>query len=342
MNDKRRPASAGNEQTLEEIFRHATPRPQPDDAARTRAFDALHAEWHNLTGRRRRNRRRVAAGLAATAVLALFAGYAWLGSDAVAPPAPFAVDVLRASGSRVYLNESYFEAAGLAASDLSLAAGDELSTADDARMALAWGGGSLRFDAATRIRLQADGAVRLLHGALYFDSTPYGAAGPVPGSIVIETPRGRISHLGTQFLASVAGETVRLQVREGEVRIAGRGVDLAVDAGEAVSIGADGDVERLALDSWGTDWQWAADIAPELEFAGRTTAEVLDWIARETGYRVRYGSSEARALAASEPRGIESLAPMPALRTIPYITSLGYTIEGGHIVVDTAGGGAER
>lgn len=342
MTDERRPAAAGNEQTLEHIFRHATPRPRPDDAARGRAFEALHAEWSTLTRRRRRRRRLAAAGLAASALLALFLGYGWLGGESGPPPAPFTVDVLRASGSRVYLNESYFDAAGLAASDLRLAAGDELATADDTRLALEWGGGSLRLDVATRIRLQADGAVRLESGALYFDSIPFGAAAATPGTVVVDTPRGRISHVGTQFLAAVSGERVELRVREGEVRIAGRGVDLAVDAGEALTLAADGRVERIAAESYGSAWQWAADIAPETEIAGRTTAEVFDWIGRETGYRIRYASSEAAELAGSEPRGIESLAPMPALRTIPYITSLGYTIEAGHIVVDVADGDAER
>ena len=69
---------------------------------------------------------------------------------------------------------------------------------------------------------------------------------------------------------------------------------------------------------------------------------MFSWIARETGQRVRYGSAQARRLADSEPRGIASLAPLPALRTIPYMTSLEVTIVEGVIVVDVGDAAAER
>lgn len=328
-----------NDELLEAIFRHAEPRPRPDAAARDQAFARLHADWTALVSRRRR-RRLAVLGLAASGLFAVVAGALWF--DAGSPPltAPPDVRVLRASGG-VELNGEFLGAGELGGGDTILATGDRLETRDDARVALSWGSGSLRLDASTSIELLGQRSLRLDAGSLYFDSTPFDSAAAQAASLVVDTPFGRLTHTGTQFLAAVSGSELTVSVREGEVRIRGSQLDVGVGAGQALWFAADGRFERRLVAAYDPAWQWAAEIAPEVDLTGRTTGEVFAWIARETGRSVRYASDEARRLAASETRGLGALAPMPALRTIPVMTSLHYTLSDGSIVVDVAGGGTD-
>ena len=152
----------------------------------------------------------------------------------------------------------------------------------------------------------------------------------------MHTVFGAISHLGTQFQARIDDAELTLQVREGAVDIKGPRAEVQIAAGESLHLTVNGEVRRRAISAHDPSWQWAAEIAPELNLDGRSTADVLNWIGRETGQRVQYQSSQARQLASSEARGIGTLAPVPALRTIPYMTSLDYSIVDGVITVELA------
>lgn len=339
MNDERQSGSGADERTLEEIFRHAAPRPKPRRQAAEQAFERLYAEWRDVVGRRRRQRLAV-VGLAAMLVVAAVTGSLSLLREEPSPE-PLRVAVLRASGAELRLNEQLRDPGELAAREAELRAGDRLATGRDTRIALAWGSGSLRLDRATRVRFLEGGAVRLLTGSLYFDSTPFGADAVTPARLEVVTPLGRIRHDGTQFLARVADERLTVSVREGRVHVVGDSIDVAVDEGEAIEAGGDARFERRRVPAHDETWQWTAEIAPEVDLKGRTIGEMLAWIARETGRRVRYESAEARRLAESEARGIASLAPLPALRTIPVMTSLECDVEGGYILVDVTGSGSE-
>ena len=138
----------------------------------------------------------------------------------------------------------------------------------------------------------------------------------------------------------VRGDQLGVSVREGEVTIEGDRIDVGVGAGEGIWYSADGRFERRRVAAYDEEWRWSADIAPLEDFAGHTTGDVLDWVARETGLGVRYASERARRLADSQARGIASLPPLPALRTIPVMTSLQVSIDGGLIVVEAAADGA--
>ena len=118
---------------------------------------------------------------------------------------------------------------------------DELKTPGTRAIVIGAGFGGL----ALAIRLQSDGSVRLLGGSLYFDSTPFAGGGTAPAAIAVDTVLGRITHEGTQFLATVAAGSVAVKVREGRARLSGDRVDATVDAGEALLLAADGRVERI-------------------------------------------------------------------------------------------------
>lgn len=332
MNDRTRNDMPDEEQQLESIFRHATPRPRPGGAARARAYAALHSEWQSQARAGMRRRRWRHAGLAAGVLLAAMAAMQWLGGD-IESGAMVPAEVLRASGD-IEINGNRIGGDQLAGRSLS--PGDRVTTFASSRVALDWGGASLRLDRETTVQVARGGRVQLQQGALYFDSQPFGGSARTPARLTVETPLGDVHHVGTQFLTDLRDGRLGVNVREGEVRISGERVDVTVNAGEAAQLFADGRFDRRPLAAHDERWHWAANIAPEADLSGRTTAEVLGWIARETGREVRYASPAARERASHEPRGIASLAPLPALRTLPFMTSLSTQLTDRYIVVDVA------
>lgn len=334
MNDQSTPPQGTDDQVLEEIFQHATPRPRPSAEARERAFAELHGEWRQVTASRQR-RRYVGMAVAASAMLAVIAGSLWWNSDSPTVATDFLASVVRSTGNGVVVNGRPSSSTSLR--DLGLGVGDHLGTDSESRVALNWpGGGSLRIDAATQLRIEADNSIALQSGSVYFDSTPFASNQPEPSALLIKTSLGMISHVGTQFQARIDGGDLAVSVREGLARVNGDRIDVSVAAGELITLDADGRFERHERTGFDDSWQWAADIAPELSLNGRTTHEVLAWIARETGRELRYRSAEARRIASSEPRGIGDLPPLPVLRTIPVMTSLDVTVEGPRIFIDVA------
>lgn len=338
MNESNGSGPADDEATLEEIFSHAEPRPRPRRAAREQTFAALHAEWSQIVARRRR--RLAATGLAAAAALAVVAGSLWFGQEP-SGASPVDASLLRASGGTLEYNGASLSASAAATRVDALRAGDVLATFPGTRAALAWGNGSLRIDERTQIEVVSGRTIELREGVLYFDSTPWGTAGSPPGQLVVDTRFGRIVHAGTQFQAALRGAELRVSVREGDVRIEGGRLDVAVAAGEGIWFAADGRFQRRVVAPHDPDWTWSAEIAPFEDFAGRTTGDVLDWVARETGLGLRYGSARALELAGSEARGIDELEPLAALRTLPVMTSLNVSVENGLIRVDAVPPGTE-
>ncbi len=69
MNETPNTDAGRNERMLEEILRHAEPRPRPADAAAARAYEALHDEWQAAARQTRWRRRASYIGIAATLLL---------------------------------------------------------------------------------------------------------------------------------------------------------------------------------------------------------------------------------------------------------------------------------
>ncbi|MCG8458004.1 MAG: hypothetical protein MI919_17140, partial [Holophagales bacterium] len=152
---------------LENLLRHASPRPvpSPEDEAAVRA--AVQSEWQAVVGTRRRRRRVVQYALAATVLLLAFVG---LDSFRMSTVAPAQVGTIARNFGPVYLlgeGSELRETSDLA----NVVAGQTIITGTDAGLAIVWGnGGSLRVDENTRLSFTGAGAVRLEIGRVYFDS----------------------------------------------------------------------------------------------------------------------------------------------------------------------------
>jgi ferric-dicitrate binding protein FerR (iron transport regulator) len=335
--DAGRPAEHDDE--LAQLLAHASPRTRPRREAQTAAYDTLRAEWLELTARRRR--RRIVFGAAAAALLigvAIGLGMLRAPGDAVLA-APLAT-IERIEGSQVSWRDEHATARTITGEADIVRVSQSLSTGADSRAALSWrGGGSLRLDENTRVDFVSERSVRLVAGALYFDSAAdQPASGRADGvatpELGVETPAGEITHVGTQFMLSVDAGEVVLSVREGQVRLSGDGFEITLDSGEQLDIDANGARVQQPIESYDTSWNWAQEIAPQPNMDGRTERDILAWVARETGRRIVYDSAATEASTqVSIVRGLDKRSPTNMLAILPVITDLDVEIRDDVIVV---------
>jgi hypothetical protein len=184
--------------------------------------------------------------------------------------------------------------------------------AQPARAALRLESGALvRFDAGTSARLESPTRIRLLAGALYADTDPDPFIGAPPRSapiarLEIHTAAGVARDVGTRFMARLVAEadapTLQVLVRDGTVMVERDSDSALANAGEQITARAGAAIVRGPAPPFGPEWEWVIDAGPPFEVAGRSMAEILDWVARETGWTVRY---EDAALAEAARRMIQ-------------------------------------
>jgi hypothetical protein len=79
--------------------------------------------------------------------------------------------------------------------------------------------------------------------------------------------------------------------------------------------------------TYGRLWEWSEALAGHVDMDGASIAEFLDWVARETGYRVRYVDERAREAATETLRGAVHADPRTELRLRLATTDLTYRID---------------
>jgi ferric-dicitrate binding protein FerR (iron transport regulator) len=302
----------------------ARPEAPAERLARIRA--AAHAEWQKTVARSRRPARRferwlpVALAAGALLALALMLRSGRGDAPAPAPPTVATVELVRGAGLGVAVGSE-------------LAAEVEIETgAADTRERIAIrlaDGGSLRLDAGTRVRLVSNHEVALRSGALYVDSE--GAAATTPPLEVV-TPFGRVREVGTRFevrLGSETGAGLEVRVRDGRVVLTEDEKRHEIARGEALLVGTDGVAERRAVDPRGPTWDWTLDAAPAPELEGRTLADFLAWLERETGWTIRFEDPDlAESAAGIRLHGsVEGLAPLEAAEVVLAGAGLGHRLE---------------
>jgi ferric-dicitrate binding protein FerR (iron transport regulator) len=322
-----------NDDDLEALFGPVGTRERPRPAAEAAAFHALRAQWQSSVAGQRRRRFTAWAIGAAASVAAVAAAYVWLQNALPSEPAVLAT-VEHVEGSDITWRNDRTQAQPLGAIR-TLAQGQRLLTGPDSRLALRWhDGGSLRLDEGSRLEFVSASAVRLTAGNLYFDSAVAGASGDAATELAVQTPAGEVVHIGTQFMVSVAGDEVVLSVREGQVKVTGDGFELVVAANEELGVRADGTRDVAAIDGFGGQWNWVADVAPQIEVDGRTTFDIVAWVARETGRRVVYESPSAESSARGNVlHGVDRRSPNGMLTLLPHLTELAYEVRDEAIVV---------
>ncbi len=190
---------------------------------------------------------------------------------------------------------------------------------------------TLRLGSNTRATLQQGAEVWLHRGQLYIDSSGTRGGQGEP-AVRIVTPFASVTDVGTLFSVAVAGESLTVAVREGEVRVqldAGASPDLAspggslaavagAGIGDLVTIGEDGSVRRERIATTDRRWSWIHMATEEFALNSSTLYDFLLWAARESGLELKF-TSDAVQLAARQTRlhgSVQGLAPVDAITTV--------------------------
>lgn len=170
-------------------------------------------------------------------------------------------------------------------------AGTAIETGDGtgplpSRLALRLSSGiEVRLDADTRLRLASATEVELERGAVYVDTGAASGTG-----LAVRTPFGVARDVGTRFQVRLGDHEapLRVRVRDGSVVVERGSETRLAAAGEAIVVRGDGVMERRRASGYGPAWNWVTATAPRFELEGRTLAQLLEWVSRETGWVVRY------------------------------------------------------
>lgn len=320
---------------IERLLRLAASRsPVPEDRFE-RVEIATADRWRRAVARRRRRRLAtwVGGGLAAAAsvLLVLSVGPREVERTAVAPVelAPEVATLERSTG--VVRRGAPYEVALRAGEPVRV--GEVVSTSEAGRAALRLASGhSIRLDVGTRVRFGAAGELTLDRGALYVDSGP---AGGDERGVIVRTPLGQVTEMGTQFEVRLAGDGVRVRVREGAVVVARSDETFDAAAGGELTVLGNGAVERGTVALHGPEWAWIQEVAPSFDLEGETLEEFLEWVARETGRGVRF-PDDATAKSAGEivlHGTIEELTPEQALAAVLPTCGLSHRYDGGDLLI---------
>jgi hypothetical protein len=318
---------------LDDLLRHAKPRPVPAAEGLAAAKAAVRQEWLDATHRRSVRRRTLGLALAATVVLAAFVAVSLVQAPVVPP---VHVATIKKSFGPVYLLGEQAELSPTG--DLhEIVSGQTIVTGSSAGLALAWkSGGSVRVDQGTRIRFEDAQSVYVEEGRVYFDSRRTLVAGIDGGDVpvfVIRTPHGVLQHLGTQYMAKVEPATLVVSVREGSVTIDGRFFKQTIEAGQQATVSGPRRPAVLSISRSGSAWEWVSRTTPPADVDGRTLYEFLTWVSREMGLELRFeGQAEAVAHAAVL-RGTVDTEPADALRLRLATAALAWRIEGESIYI---------
>lgn len=324
---------------VEALLGKADPRPVPPAADEAEIRAAVHEEWDRRTSRRVQGRRILTYGLAASVLVATFAGLSTLRSPGGDAYGELVATIEKQHGTvRVIGTDEQQNNVASAA----VVSGQIIETGEDSGLALAWGrGGSFRIDAQSRVQIESASKVRLLAGRIYYDSVsdPMARVAPQAGTarILIETPHGTLRHIGTQFVAELVKDELNVLVREGAVRLELESVRETAAAGQGVRVTKDQELTFSPIDGTGREWRWTEQLSPPVNLDGRSAHDALKWVSRETGQQIRFGSRSAERVAMDFPlRGVRDLGksePSKALSAIVSLAGLEWHDDNGVIVV---------
>lgn len=321
-----------SDEDIARVLQAAGPRERAPAEVERAVREHLRREWREMVAERQGRRRRW-TGFALAASVAVAAVGAWLlAAEPRGVAGPVATVAIALDDVRVH--GRWWQGWEAAAAGRVLQAGESVETGTNGRAALSLPGiASARLDHDTRLRMVSADLILIDRGALYVDA---GAESPVDSRLVIETPAGEVRHLGTQYEVRVDGQAVRLRVREGHVEWrSSSGVVERGDAGEELTIAADGAVSRATVPRYGETWEWIASATPALDIEGRPLTEFLSWAGRELGREVAY---ETPGLAAEAARivvhgSVAGLTPVEALDAVLATTSVRGRLVEGRILV---------
>ncbi len=307
---------------VESLIRSAGRRVEPPEDAYGHVYTVAHEAFRKKTSKHRERMWILWAAAAAVLVFAIALMARW--TPPVAQQEELA-RIARAAGEVEVATGDIWRP--LAEARARLTPGIKIRTQADGRVALTLTGGeSLRLAGGTEVMLDAPGRLYVPGGTIYVDS----GARPSGSHLEVVTAVATARDVGTQFEVAVTGGALRLRVREGLVALDHGGESFRGQAGEQIAIDGKGGISRASIAPHDAAWQWAEAIAPMPDMDGKPAADLISWVARETGRKLAYESPlvEQRASAVILHGDIRNLSPMAALEAMLATTDLAVELNG--------------
>lgn len=332
--DERDPKTEGTsppeeEEIVRRLLERAGPRPPIPQEDLDAIASAARFAWQGQVRRTApfRPLRALAIGLAAA--LAVAAGLAlwWISrGDRQAPTVAW----VEAVAGPVHLETAANESRAVAEGE-PIPLGVALRSVGRASLRLA-AGATVRLDVETRLRFVSATVLNLERGALYVDTGPEPRS---PRAVEVRTPEGTVRDVGTQFAVRVVDTGLLVRVRDGAVLTEHRGRTYLTEAGQEMVLRRDGTSERREAATYGPGWEWILEASAGFDIEGRSLQDFLDWVSRETGWRITFADAD---LAASASRtvlhgSIGELRPDQAPFAVLPGAGLEGKVENGRLVV---------
>ncbi len=212
--------------------------------------------------------------------------------------------------------------------------GDRLSTGAGQGMSLVLSNAeSLRVDEQTTLVVRARDEFQLVEGRIYADTGDFMYR---DHGLVIATPLGSVTDVGTQFAVSAGDNFIDVAVREGRVDVDQDSEQFVAVAGERLTIHRDDGVNVSALDMHDPYWDWATSLAPAFEIENKSLLDFLRWAARETGRELVFETNELRmsAMRTDLHGSVSDFDPLEAVESVLATTSFKFHIEADKIVIE--------
>ncbi len=340
-----------DEASIARLLRAAGRGPTASDEARSRIYRAAHGEWrNNFAGStakqlpRSEPRRSWSLGLnawflrglpvAAAVALAVVVLYV-----AQSPAPQIRVElasVTKTIGTATVIDGDALTPSPLTAAATVIRSGDTVTTGSDGAASLTLDNGLvLRVNSGSELLMASDDSIEVRRGTVYLDS---GTSGESSAALQIDTPFGRVWHRGTQYEVRVGTNNVRIRVREGAVGFRdARAADAEYlgEAGEQLLISENSNEPvRSTIATSGAEWQWVEGLATAPSADEYRLAELLAWIARETGRELRFANAAAESNARAQTLyGIAGLTPAETLEVIDSTTGTRYELTDGGLLI---------
>lgn len=341
-----------DEASIARLLRAAGRGPAASDEARSRIYHAVHAEWRSnfaASAPAKQSRRREPGrswslelnawflrGLPVAAALALGVVVLYVAQSPAPQSRVELASVTKTIGAATVIDGDSSTASPLTAAGTVIRSGDTLTTGSDGAASLTLDSGLvLRVNSGSELLMAADDSIEVRRGTVYLDS---GTSGVSSTALEIDTPFGSVWHRGTQYEVRVGANNIRIRVREGAVGFRdARAADVEYlgEAGEQLLISENSPLPvRSTIATTGAEWEWVEGLATAPSADEYRLAELLEWIARETGRELRFANAAAEGNARSQTLyGIAGLTPSEALEVIGSTTGIRYELSDGGLLI---------
>ena len=264
-----------------ELLKAAGPRPAPPEHTARRIRSAVHGEWQAGL-RRRRSRRRTTYAAAAAGLILLLAGTWAVRMSGLIP----------GQATEIAIVESV--TGGAFGPGIAISAGQVLDegaqlTTGQTVVALELTSGSLVFvDSQTSMRLDSGDRLLLEYGRIFVN------AGEQAEPVVVSTPMGDVTDIGTEFEVTTSPGSLGVRVREGMVQVTAGSEKAILEQGLAASLEQGGLILIQHDSPEGESWNWLSRFTDSPP-ANPSVSALLDWYAVRNGLVIVYSSPQLQA-----------------------------------------------